>query len=334
MAGRNDECPCGSGKKFKKCCLRRGENSANEWQRPDRQQVFEQMRRYTPKFKCLAPMDCVGTTCTEEPIDSHSVARGRELAGIAENNHVMGINADASAFFKGGVQQFRTIGIGVWDDSQKQKFLLGYRTLCKEIHARRLGNEAIIATARQHAHPLGQQMIDVFSGGSKNAQRNLARAKGISDAALLDKTYRCNATAFSLGVDFPIRAAGAFHPESDFAGKRRFRLSSESADYPFLCATTHSTDSDVLVIFTWFEDSPLISQFVNSFECLPPSLRRSAFAQLCFEHFENMFARPSWWNSLPKEKQESMETRFNASLSPEFEHIPGCLLPENTFTGV
>ena len=25
MAGRNDPCPCGSGKKYKKCCLRRAE---------------------------------------------------------------------------------------------------------------------------------------------------------------------------------------------------------------------------------------------------------------------------------------------------------------------
>src|SRR6185295_9406192 len=30
MAGRNDPCPCGSGKKYKRCCLGQGEKAAPE----------------------------------------------------------------------------------------------------------------------------------------------------------------------------------------------------------------------------------------------------------------------------------------------------------------
>ncbi len=30
MPGRNDSCPCGSGRKYKKCCMRNNQNNRNQ----------------------------------------------------------------------------------------------------------------------------------------------------------------------------------------------------------------------------------------------------------------------------------------------------------------
>jgi hypothetical protein len=40
--GRNDPCPCGSGKKYKKCCLRKDEERIRKAKRPDdSEELFE-----------------------------------------------------------------------------------------------------------------------------------------------------------------------------------------------------------------------------------------------------------------------------------------------------
>jgi hypothetical protein len=48
MIGRNDPCPCGSGKKFKKCCLSKECDSARQDQ--DSAQGTFNLQRYTEEL--------------------------------------------------------------------------------------------------------------------------------------------------------------------------------------------------------------------------------------------------------------------------------------------
>lgn len=316
------------------------------------------MRTNEPKVTCLFPFGSGGSQCSEPPIRSHTVTRGRELKPISEKNHVLGVNADSSALLQGGNQRFRPIGIREastfpgfcrlhdselfkpiddedWLASEQQEFLLGYRTLCKELHARRLVIQSILPTTRAHGHPENLDAIDEFAAGADNAMRNLIRTKTLADIELTENTFGCFSQVFNLGKKLPFRVSGTFHPESDFNGKKCYDLGSPTEDYAFLCVTNHSIqDDDVIVVFNWFEESKMIGQFVNSFKAIPEENRPAAFFQFCIEHFENLYLQPSWWNCLSQSTQEEITNRFNSSLSPLYCHQPGCLIPDKFFQSI
>ena len=50
MSNRNDPCPCGSGKKFKKCCLSKEWEQSTESARQDSEQGAFNLQRYTEEL--------------------------------------------------------------------------------------------------------------------------------------------------------------------------------------------------------------------------------------------------------------------------------------------
>lgn len=55
--GRNDPCPCGSGKKFKKCCMQTGKTEQSELDAPARYQfepgTYGTIGQFMPSIACL-----------------------------------------------------------------------------------------------------------------------------------------------------------------------------------------------------------------------------------------------------------------------------------------
>jgi len=82
--GRNDPCPCGSGKKYKKCCLGKKDN-------PDFldikkfPEIYKSVRKQARLKECLCPDK---TSCSERIIGAHSIQNNKILAKIADNGKV------------------------------------------------------------------------------------------------------------------------------------------------------------------------------------------------------------------------------------------------------
>ena len=70
--GRNDPCPCGSGKKFKKCCSRSAQNSSYR-RDPDK----------LPKLKIPDAEVKAAATSPEPPADKNATAIAMVNAGVA-----------------------------------------------------------------------------------------------------------------------------------------------------------------------------------------------------------------------------------------------------------
>lgn len=49
--GRKDPCPCGSGKKFKKCCLAKGPPTAGAFTEDEWQSALEGLRRFAGRVE-------------------------------------------------------------------------------------------------------------------------------------------------------------------------------------------------------------------------------------------------------------------------------------------
>jgi hypothetical protein len=70
-------------------------------------------------------------------------------------------------------------------------------------------------------------------------------------------------------------------------------------------------------ISSWRVDADAIcSAFVNSLLLLSPSMIPHAVVRFAASEFENVFFRPSWWESLSPEAGTTIEARFMHGVDP------------------
>ena len=82
--GRNAPCPCGSGKKYKKCCL--GKENNPDYSIPENISVIYKQLRKSAQFKeCLYPDH---SRCSEKIIKAHSIQNNTILSKISDNGKV------------------------------------------------------------------------------------------------------------------------------------------------------------------------------------------------------------------------------------------------------
>lgn len=82
--GRNDPCPCGSGKKYKKCCYGREDNP--EYSNPANfARNYKEMRKASRIKECIYPDH---SSCSERIINAHSIQNNKILAKISDNGKV------------------------------------------------------------------------------------------------------------------------------------------------------------------------------------------------------------------------------------------------------
>lgn len=82
--GRNDPCPCGSGKKYKKCCLEK-EDDENFSKIENFFENYKQLRKESRIKQCLYPDQ---SQCSEKIIGAHSIQNNKILKKISTNGKV------------------------------------------------------------------------------------------------------------------------------------------------------------------------------------------------------------------------------------------------------
>ena len=109
---------------------------------------------------------------------------------------------------------------------------------------------------------------------------------------------------FALRVDqvLPIVSCGAFFPEYDFMGKPLQRLSRRPFTFEHLSLSITAFAGRTVALFGWLggEAGPA-GRFVASFRALPDGRKADALIRLAFEHLENIYLAPSWWEALSRE---------------------------------
>lgn len=147
--GRNDPCPCGSGLKYKKCCLNRVEEERNPLQAFV--DALPEARKEGNGVKlCLHPQQ---ETCNGHIVKAHAIQNNRILTKLAVNGLVQTMDGVSNIFFQDAQSKGRKIattfsGFCEYHDkttfqdiedcefqrSDKQVFLFTYRTFAWHYH--------------------------------------------------------------------------------------------------------------------------------------------------------------------------------------------------------
>ena len=154
--GRNDSCPCGSGRKYKHCCLRSGEIQLEPSGTISWEEESAAAAKAIGRGMCCAPPNA-RHDCVPKIVRSHTVPRS-SLSHIAEKGHVLSCRADVISLKTHGTAPppkprgiqnastftgfcarhdhdiFRPLETAPFTSTPEQCFLLAYRALARELY--------------------------------------------------------------------------------------------------------------------------------------------------------------------------------------------------------
>jgi hypothetical protein len=202
-------------------------------------------------------------------------------------------------------------------------FLIAYRALSKELYAKRYALRVVPLLRRQDK---GRDALHQVRVQSELYLHEQALRLGLRDLESIESRYRaaflsndCNGfSAFLLFTDRPpdFVVSGAMHPEFDFQGSALQSLSNPAC-LDLVTYTVLPLPSGGMVAFVWDSQSAASSQkMVMSLDQLATQDVPDALVRFTYEHFENCYANPDWWDSLSSPQRECLLRRINSAASP------------------
>jgi SEC-C motif len=350
--GRNDPCWCGSGKKYKKCHLnRQQENRIQPWE------IMNATKNISSKY-CSVPTN-LKSKCCGDIINAHTVSKSANLKKISRDGHVYAFLPTFEKLNKhNGVAPAELVGINkastftgfcafhdkeifslIEDQefiaSKEQCFLLAYRALAREIFAKKNVSNLLpffkkldqgrISDVQQEI----QMVADAFSQGTLAGMNTIESYKNKFDDILNNNDFADVKACIINFRNMPnVLCSGGIFPEYDFQGNRLQDLSDLGSTPDFLTFSTIATTNGGAVVFCWINDSGKegnSEKLVNSLKKLDGNDLTNSLIRLFFEHCENIFIAPLWWESLEEDQKQSLTNRLLISGSVAHERSPSCL---------
>ena len=348
----NEACWCGSGKKWKKC------HRDREHQTPvPIGKLLADHQVQMAQGYCLHPQ-ATPDTCSPIIINAHTIQRRGGLAAISENGHVIspklgfrdiakndgkliprrhGIK-DASTFpgfcATHDEQLFQPIEKSPMVLSQQAAFLLSFRAICYEKLTK---DGALRAVEIQQQADKGdpfeiqcekQQHIHFYREGLKRGVNDLEGWKREYDAAFLKGSYdEFSFYGLMFSTPLPIVACGSFCPDFDLNRNCLQIITNGHSKFEHLSFNLTVVQGKSLAVFgsTGMPQGPA-KLFVESFRALPKDTMANAVFHIACEYLENIYFRPSWWESQTNSVREHLVGRFRSGMgwgNPE--RRPDCL---------
>jgi hypothetical protein len=283
------------------------------------------------------------------------------LKAIEENGHVLSVRQSIAGFFKAngqmeperrGVQTastfpgfcekhdaslFRPIEAQKWIENKESAFLLSFRAVSWETYAKRQAEMMsrwqktwADCGASYEAQVQIQEYLESYIAGVRF---------GIRDALLWKKEYddmyksndyrRYHYICIEFYPCLPIVACGGIHVESDFQGRVLQKLAAEVSAYEHMTLNITASGDKSIVVFGWAgEPTGPSYEFVRSFLMVPRDRQSHAIIRLAFEHLENTFLRPSWWEALEPDVRNALRHRMSSG-APGQPRPNDCLSEDN-----
>lgn len=351
---RNEPCWCRSGLKWKKCHKDRAAMAPLT-----ESELFEKENALSRDTQCLHPL--APADCGTRIIASHTIQKRVGLKAIEENGHVLSVRRSLAGLFKTsgrpeperrGVQTastfpgfcekhdsalFRPIETQKWKATKESAFLLSFRAMAWEtyakLNAKKLGEWQKLWADRgqEFSTQIGlQQTLEDHLAGVRLGIRDACAWKKQYDDIYISGDYRdYHYLAMEFRPLLPIVACGGMHVEQDFHGRTLQDLIREVPSYEHMTLNITASEGISIVIFGWVGDPTGPShEFARSFLMLPPDRQSHALIRLAFEHFENTFLRPSWWQGLEGSVREALKRRMQSG-GPSTDRPTNCLAEDN-----
>ena len=151
--------------------------------------------------------------------------------------------------------------------------------------------------------------------------------KSLYDAVLTTSAWsEYHSLVVEFGVSPDLLFTGGFAPEFDFSGRALQSLSDEPP-LSFITVTALPSENGGMAVLGWEDHSdPVCRRFAESLKSLPSEDLGNAVVRLGFEHIENTFARPSWWESMSSGTRDALVRRTQSSADPGIPPSADCLM--------
>ena len=327
--GRNEPCPCGSGKKYKKCCLNKTEE----------ERLAEAIRYSNSNIKnearikhCLHPNK---DECSEKIVKAHAIQNNRILNRIAENGIVITMDGTDHLIFQSSDSKGRKIattftGFCSYHDktlfqeiedkdflgTDKQIFLLTYRTMAWHYHKKL---EQINATCIQFEKMFSKgydmsksdDFLDYLTGLKMGYNDNEIEKEKF-DKALLGESYGIiNTLVWEIPYEIHFAISMMNELEHDILGNKINDL--EKDDYTKkIYLNVFPSQGRSFCIWSWLHENDCVYKpFSEQFSSLGISDRENYLNNNLPRWSDSIIISPRLWKKWGKQIQESFIAHAN-----------------------
>lgn len=285
--GRNDPCPCNSGKKYKKCCMRKTEEQKMAEAIADIQPTI---RKQGHIKQCLHPNKA---ECKGEIVRAHAIQNNRILSRIAENGHVTMLDGTSFLIFQDAQTKGRKVatmftGFCSYHDktlfqeiedvdftaTQKQIFLLTYRTMAWHYHKKQeqaKKNEIMIQQMAERGFALKQnERTNIFLHGLDLGLSDNQTKKTEFDQALINCDYESvHSCIWELPYEVQFAVSMQFEPSFDLQGRQIGDYQNEKECLRSIYLNIFPVQGKSFCIWSWLAtDEGVFSPFAQQFMAL------------------------------------------------------------------
>lgn len=327
--GRNDPCPCGSGLKYKKCCLNK----------TDDQRLIEAIIDSSVKTKkakyikqCLHPNQ---DECRGGIIKAHAIQNNRILCRVAENGHVITLDGTSNLIFQDAQTKGRKIatvftGFCSYHDkilfqdiedndftaTAKQIFLLTYRTMAWHFHKKQEQNKSTQFFIQSMADrgfelPETDESSLWLKGLELGLSDNTAKKKEFDEALLGDKYDRVCSCIWELPYEVHFAVSMQYEPSFDILGNPIGNY--EHDEYlPSIFLNIFPSENKSFCIWSWLTvDNDHFSRFAEQFMALDIVDRENYLNNKLPACTDSVVISPILWNKWGNKIQQALITHAN-----------------------
>ncbi|MCM3342517.1 SEC-C metal-binding domain-containing protein [Paenibacillus sp. MER TA 81-3] len=319
--GRNDHCPCGSGIKYKKCCL--GKHDDEEFSNPvNFLNSFKTLRKESKIKQCLHPDR---PACSEKIIGAHSIQNNKILKRLSSNGHVYMPcpkpdnpfavmtkwgRKEATVFtgFCGHHDNkvFDPIEDGLFDGSELHIFLYTYRCFAVEYH-----KKMEVVNMQKNAFRRKPSLIGISGdedpfGGMLMSIDDFQPVKSLFDKSLLTAQYNILSSVV-WEMPFPINfaASGFEAPTTDLQGNKLQNLLDVRTLAKHTFVIVFSEENKTYCIFSWLKDNDeLFFGYRQQLEALDQQQRQNYINNTLPIISENIALNPESWDRMEQSKKD------------------------------
>lgn len=311
------------------------------------------LRKHRQYQICLHPH--AGAVCSSKFAAAHTIQRrGDGLARISRDGHVYGYVSDLFALTRNdGFIQPGLIGIreastftgfcsthdeAIFRELEKKPFvasplqvgLLAYRAFCHALWKKRvkLSSHDLLAEQIRGSANVARRISESTQLRAMKAADydDLAlaeRLKSDLDAMLLSgKWSSLRALVLWVNQTPPVLACGSTYPRYDFAGQKLQDLAQPNEALDVLAISSIATGEQGAFVFAWRREGRASQLLAQSLAAVRRQEQPAAVMRFIFEHIENYFIAPQWWDDLPKGQRNLLLNHMNNGRGPRRPHMP------------
>lgn len=329
---RNDPCPCGSGKKYKNCCLYKSDNPGYS-QIENLNNIYKEGRKKARFKECIHPDK---SHCSEQIIGAHTIQNNRILSKISDNGelYMPCPKPDLKSCFMykyGRGEATKFTGFCKYHDkttfqpiedhdfigTDEQVFLFIYRAFALEYHKKKEASkmEQLFFAAKPSIASM-PGLLRYGKTGMQMAVSDFEEDKKIFDNSILNRKYDVLTYFIWTFEGFSnFAATGGETPTRDFYGNEIQSLLNFNipARHIYLCVFPEKNKT--FAIIAWLKrDDILFETIKKKLVLLNEEERKSFIINTIAISCENIVIKPSSWDALSTETKQKFESLFVESI--------------------